>query len=117
VKKIVIACAGRKQEQGGYFETFDRRKVKFVSRPDYVPESKREDLLFFRPDDPSLDDPRKSWRDLVEDYNKTPDRYSFDLYPAYLLYTPPIYVKLVAHFKKENVLILSAGWGLIRSDF
>ncbi len=116
MKKIVIGCAGSKQ--GGYFETFDRRKVKFVARPKCVPEIERNDFLFARPDDPSLDCPGKTWRDLVQAYNATEkDRNPFGLSHAYRLYTPPIYTKLVDRFKKENVFILSAGWGLIASNF
>ena len=39
------------------------------------------------------------------------------LLQAFQLYKPPIYRKLVNEYDIKNVFILSAGWGLIRSDF
>lgn len=41
----------------------------------------------------------------------------FKLLQAYKLYKPKIYTQLVEVFGKDNVYILSAGWGLIRASF
>ena len=66
-----------------------------------------------------------TWRQKLDDYNQ---RYQhtgenpWRLLPASRLYTPKepysnIYSKLVERFRPENVYILSAGWGLIGSNF
>src|SRR5947209_15460013 len=41
----------------------------------------------------------------------------YGLHPAFRLYSNPCYAALVARVGTGDVLILSACWGLIRSDF
>jgi hypothetical protein len=111
--KIVIQCAASKEGEAGYFMS-DGQQIKFVGQPHQAPSD--ADYLFARPDDPS-DEAGKTWRDLVADYNAAPDKNRFGLFPAYRLYSNPTYRTLVERHGVENVYILSAGWGLIRSDF
>jgi len=114
--RVVIQCAGDKHE-GGYFRAPDGHTVKFVARAELVPASERNADLVARPDDSACDG--HTWRDLVRDYNVKAE-YAGNpsgLWPAYRLYRNAVYVRLVERFGAENVFILSAGWGLIRSDF
>lgn len=101
--KIIIQCAGSKNA-GGYWQTKEGRLVLFVANP------QKADHAF--PDDPHF-----SWRKLLVDYNKCPDKNPFNLYHAHELYRHNIYNKLVSKLGVDNVYILSAGWGLIKSDF
>jgi hypothetical protein len=114
--KVVIACAGSKR--GNYFQTTNGANVNFVAEP-------RQGQMEARPDDPS-DHPGKSWRDCLEDYNASyvgTGQNPLGLSAAYQLYSPNsrlygnIYKQLVIKFRTLNVFILSAGWGLIRSDY
>ena len=50
-------------------------------------------------------------------YNANPSNKPLGLLPAWRLYTPSAYKLLVDHYGRDRVYILSAGWGLIRSDF
>jgi len=112
--KIVIQCAGRKNPDAGYFLTSGGEPVCFVADPEAVPTNKN--LIYARPDDQS--DKGQSWRELLLDYNSRQRKINpFGLYPAYQLYSNKTYEGLVGKFGIENVYILSAGWGLIRSDF
>jgi len=72
-------------------------------------------IRYARPDDAS--DQGVSWRSLIWDYNKARARNPLKLYPAYRLYIDDAYGALVKQFGITNTFILSAGWGLIRSDF
>lgn len=49
-------------------------------------------------------------------YNDNNDNY-LRLQPAYKLYDNEIYRSLVTKYGIERIYILSAGWGIIRSDF
>ncbi|MFZ5452606.1 MAG: hypothetical protein ACOZF2_12185 [Thermodesulfobacteriota bacterium] len=110
--KIVIQCAGRKNDEG-YWQTKEGKNVMFVAHPEV--NSPAFDGLYAFPD--HISDQNTSWRELVWDYNRHPNHNYFNLYPAYLLYKNPAYHNLVSNFGVDNVYILSAGWGLIRSDF
>jgi len=70
-----------------------------------------------RPDD-AIDEQGRTWRDEVILLNRS-GRCVVDmrLRKAEELYERPIYRRLVAEFDVENVYVLSAGWGLIRSDY
>jgi hypothetical protein len=113
--RVVIQCAGSKRE-GGYFRARDDRPVKFVAHPERVSATERAGYILARPDDLASDG--RSWRALVLDYNA--GAASRDnpagLFEASRLYEPSAYSLLVERFSPENVFILSAGWGLIRSD-
>jgi len=110
--KVVIQCAGGKDPAAGYMADSAGQKVKFVAHPEKAPVSK--DLLYARPDD--LAPGGTSWRSLLLEYNERSDN-PFGLYEAYRLYANPAYRALVNAYGVEKVLILSAGWGLIRASF
>jgi hypothetical protein len=110
---VIIQCAGRKQRHAGHLVTTQGTPVLFVASPDSSGE--RRGRHFARPDDVS--DTRKTWRQLLWEYNQTPQINPLGLLPAYQLYQNPIYARLVERFGIDKVFILSAGWGLIRADF
>jgi hypothetical protein len=58
-----------------------------------------------------------SWREQLRKYNEKQSINPLGLLPAYQLYENTTYDSLVNRFGIENVYILSAGWGLIPSDF
>lgn len=113
--KIVIACAGSKAGNAGYMKTADRRCVNFVGNPAKVM-SREPGFCYARPDCGAKGG--KTWREKLVAYNKScKDENPFGLLQAYKLYKPKIYTQLVEVFGKDNVYILSAGWGLIRASF
>src|SRR5690606_6785711 len=97
-----------------YFQSATGKRVTFVAHPELAPAGKA--CLAGHPDDAS-DQSGRSWRELVAAYNGRPGNNPLGLYPAYRLYTNGIYRALVDRYGVENVYVLSAGWGLIRSDF
>jgi len=111
--KIIMQCAGSKQPDG-FFRTAGGRKVFFVARPEKAPHNSC--YIHARPDDPS-DIKGKTWRQKLSEYNEAAHQNPLHLYPAYQLYLNEIYQRLVERFGIANVFILSAGWGLLRSDF
>ncbi len=115
--KIVIACAGKKAEDAGYWTTEGGKTVKFIGNP--TEEQNVDGCIYARPDD--IDEKsRKTWRELLLEYNcqwRGKDDNLKSLLPAYRLYSNSIYRALVVKYGVEQVFILSAGWGLIRSDF
>jgi len=118
--KIVIRCAKRKRDEG-YWQTKESKPVLFVAHPELNPDVRNFDGLYDFPDAVS-DHPNDTWRKLLSDYNKPPTHNPFNLHRAYDLYKPKppytdLYRGLVTKFGVDNVYILSAGWGLIRSDF
>lgn len=112
--KIVIQCAASKNPEAGHFRTARDGQILFVAHPDRAPQV--GGLVHAHPDETS-DQPGKTWRQLVGDYNARPGNNPFGLYPAYRLYANETYRTLVACYGAEQVYILSAGWGLIRADF
>jgi hypothetical protein len=108
--KIVIQCAARKDPNAGTLRNPAGKRVLFVAHPEKAP----QDAGIARPDD-VIDG--KSWRDLLLEYDANPEGNPLGLLPAYQLYAEPSYGALARHFGRESVYILSAGWGLIRSDF
>ncbi len=110
--KIVIQCAASKVPDAGTLTDDRARPVLFVARPDFAPPS--ETCIYARPDDPARHG--QTWRDLLVDYNATGEN-RFGLLPAYRLYRPEVYRQLVNRYGVDNILVLSAGWGLIRADF
>ena len=112
--RIVIQCAASKHPEAGYFRTVDGKPIEFVAHPRYA--SRLESRTFAHPDDLAAAD-ADTWRKLVADYNSSAAENPLDLFPAHRLYLNPAYGALVNKFGEKNVYILSAGWGLIRSDF
>ena len=113
--KIVIQCAGTKNAQrpGSGFHASDGRLVKFVADPKDAPSISQ--YAYVRPDD--LSDGHHTWRERLLEYNKEANSNSLGLLPAYRLYARKVYEDLVGKFGTNQVFILSAGWGLIASDF
>ncbi len=109
--KIVIQCAGSKYVNAGRLTTISGEEVHFVAHPErYTQQDK-----CYKPDD-IREGTSSTWREYLELYNhkgSNPDQ----LYKAGDLYKAPIYRALMRKFGANNVFILSAGWGLIRSDY
>ncbi|WP_076792858.1 hypothetical protein [Chlorobium sp. KB01] len=113
--KIVLQCAGRKNPQlaGSGFRTNDGRLVKFIANLGGAPIN--DQYIYARPDD--LSDCQYSWRERLMEINKDAESNPLRLLPAFRLYKPKVYENLVNKFGVKQVYILSAGWGLIASDF
>lgn len=112
--RVVIQCAGSKQPAAGSFRTADGRRVVFVAHPALAPRA--DETHYAHPDDLS-DREGQTWRELVADENRRPGVAPSPFYPAGLLYTPAAYRTLQERVGAERLFILSAGWGLVRSDF
>ena len=110
--KVVIQCSATKDDRAGTF-TVNGQRVKFVAHPER--HHGDSSYLLSRPDD-AIPSKSISWRDHLLTYNGHGDNPDH-LLPAGSLYSPPIYRKLLNRFGAESLFILSAGWGLIRSDF
>lgn len=109
--KIVIQCCATKYRAAGSF-TSEGRRVKFVADPKLYPPTSTD--VGFRPDD-RMPSSSMTWREHLLSYNRqgdNPDR----LLQAGKLYRPPAYRKLDS-IEAEDLYILSAGWGLVRSAF
>ena len=109
---VVIQCAASKASKAAHLVTADGEPVNFVAHPEIAP---KDNGLYLRPDDDA--GKGKSWREVLLAYNREPRCNPLGLLPAYRLYENPVYTRLVDKLGIENVYILSAGWGLIRSDF
>ena len=110
---IVIQCAATKSPGAGRMRSPSGKPVCFVANPQGAPSDSSFD--YARPDDAS--DSGMSWRQDLEKYNREPGSNPWGLFPVYQLYKHKIYGKLVDRFGPKKVFILSAGWGLIRSDY
>ncbi len=110
---VVIQCAKSKRDHAGHLVNNAGRKVLFVARPEEA--SACEGYIFARPDDD--DGTGVSWRNQLLEYNKNSNSNPLGLLPAVELYKHPIYEHLARHYGRENLYILSAGWGLIAADF
>ena len=111
--KIVIQCAGTKHNCGSFVND-KGKEVVFVAQPTLCEDS--EFYSFQKPDD--LTSNGKSWRDKLIDYNLNEyNTNPLNFLKAYELYRPSAYKKLIDFLGEENVYILSAGWGLVRSDY
>lgn len=116
---VVISCAGSKDANAGRLQTPDGNQVEFVAHPQLMQESRIDpNLVYASPDDQSGFG--VTWREKLEEYNEEFRRTGsnpHDLLPAFQLYKNRVYRDLPGKFKPENVFILSAGWGLIQSDY
>lgn len=110
---VVIQCAAGKNPAAGSLRRSDGKKVLFVARPKIAPAD--ADYEYARPDD--IADTGRSWRDELHNYNAYPNDNPLGLLPAWRLYRNKIYKRLKERFGLDRLYILSAGWGLIRSDF
>lgn len=109
---VVIQCAGSKAHYAPSLQTPDRRQVRFVARPD---KAKDDGEHYARPDDKAEDG--KTWQEKLLDYNRVGAGNPLGLLTAASLYRPGIYKSLSDELPPSRLFILSAGWGLIRSDF
>lgn len=103
----VIQCAGSKQPDTGYSVTRSGEQLRFIARPEIAPHSER--YRHVHPDG-------HTWLEEVLAYNGCSDN-PLRLHAAWELYEPAAFRRLVSHLGVENVYVLSAGWGLVRSDF
>ena len=110
---VVIQCAATKRPNAGHLCTPDGKSVMFVARPDLAPSDSSR--LYAHPDDDC--GTGSSWRHVLESYNTNPGTNPLGLLPAWELYCPPTYQLLMERFGIDHLYVLSAGWGLIRSDF
>lgn len=109
---VVIQCAATKVANAGHLVMADGKLVTFVAHPEIAP---KDGKLYARPDDDAGES--RSWREVLIAYNREPRGNPLGLLPAYCLYKNAVYGRLVDKLGIDNVYILSAGWGLIRSDF
>jgi hypothetical protein len=112
--RVVIQCAGRKHRDAGRLRSASGEEVIFVARPECcqsVPSFSR----YCKPDD-VVGPGRGTWRDVLKVYNQE-GQNPYNLRRAADLYKHKVYRALVDVLGWKNVFILSAGWGLIRSDF
>ena len=113
----VIACAGTKAASRGHLTLENGQRVRFVADPREAPRS--ASITYQRPDHFARSG--QSWRDVLVEYNRAPERNPLGLLPAWRLYepraAPRIYSDLVEAYGLENVFILSAGWGLVAAGF
>lgn len=113
MNKIIIQCSAKKNGKLWSVSGLDGIQVKLVSHPNSCKVT--PGIKLFRPDD-VVPDSSMTWREYLNDYNKrknNPDH----LMCAGDLYQDKTYRILVNRFGWDNTYILSAGWGLIRSDF
>jgi len=110
---VVMQCAAGKQNHAGHMQMPDGRNVMFVANPHLSPLN--DNLVYARPDD--LAPSGKSWREKLLDYNRDMRVNSLGLLPAWKLYRNSTYRILADRIGQDRLYILSAGWGLIRSDF
>lgn len=110
---VVIQCAASKRTDAGHLVTCSGKPVEFVGSPNMAP--RRSDRVYARPDDFREDG--TPWRKVLQTYNENPGDNALRLCRAFELYKAETYRRLVECFNIKSVYILSAGWGLIRSDF
>lgn len=110
---VVVQCAARKREEAGFMRTTDGGPVLFVADPSSAPISSTH--RYARPDDIRLNG--QSWRDLLLEYNLQTGENPLKLLRAIDLYSNPTYLRLASEVGITKTYVLSAGWGLIRSDF
>ena len=112
---FVIQCAGDKNRQAGSMVRTDGSPVMFVAKPDEMPDHHHPGYAYAHPDD--ISESGESWRSRLLDYNRNPGRNRLGLLPAWQLYRNPVYSRLAGTYGSDRVYILSAGWGLINSEF
>jgi hypothetical protein len=110
---VVIQCAPTKRNDAGHLLSASGKPVVFVAEPKLAPVNHR--FEYARPDD--LANEHRSWREVLSQYNREQPDNPLGLSPACQLYKHRVYQRLFEQLRRESVYILSAGWGLIRSDF
>ncbi len=110
---VVIQGGEDKVASAGHMVLPDGRPVVFVAEPGVAPSD--PGTAYRRPDDRA--DGIQTFRDALVAYNGTPEDNPLGLLPAWRLYEDDAYRTLAEGVEPENLFILSAGWGLIESDF
>jgi len=110
--KVVIQCCATKDARAGSFAV-EGRPVTFAAHPELHPQAGVEPV--FRPDDLNPGS-GMTWREHVVAYNESGGSPN-GLLSAGSLYSPPAYRSLLQAVGRENLFILSAGWGLVRADY
>ncbi|MYB37262.1 MAG: hypothetical protein F4Y26_07755 [Gammaproteobacteria bacterium] len=110
---VVIQGGEEKVADAGCMVLPDGRRVVFVAEPGVAPSE--PETAFRRPDDRA--DGIQTFRDALVVYNGTPEDNPLGLLPAWRLYEDDAYRTLAEGLEPDNLFILSAGWGLIESDF
>ena len=110
---VVIQGGEDKVASAGHMVLPDGRPVVFVAEPGVAPSD--PGMAYRRPDDRA--DGIQTFRDALVAYNGTPEDNPLGLLPAWRLYEDDAYRTLAEGVEPENLFILSAGWGLIESDF
>lgn len=98
--KIVISCSGSKN---GENLVYNNNKIIFVSSPN------EESKNHFNPDN-QIPNENRTWREYINSQENS------DLLESYKLYKPSIYNLLYDKYSTD-LYILSAGWGIISSEF
>jgi hypothetical protein len=88
---VVIQCAASKRPDAGRLVTASGKHVEFVANPHTTPPDPYR--VYARPDD--LSENGMSWRQVLLNYNESPDGNPLNLLPAYLLYENKVYGRLV----------------------
>ena len=112
---FVIQCAGSKRHGAGSLTRGDGSPVMFVAKPAEMPDHHHPEYVYAHPDD--ISEYGESWRRRLLDYNENPGSNPLGLLPAWQLYLNPAYSRLVETYGPDRVYVLSAGWGLINSEF
>ena len=110
---VVIQCAATKTPNAGCLQRRDGKNVVFVANPECAPTGTA--CVYARPDD--VTDTGSSWRDELRKYNASSHDNPLRLLPAWQLYQNKTYKLLAECYGLDSLYILSAGWGLIRSEF
>jgi hypothetical protein len=110
---VVIQCASAKHPHAPGFSLRDGRRVGFVAHPECS--LAIASVHWAHPDDRS-ELPGMTWRQVLVRNNEL-EGNPRGLLPAWRLYQPHAYERLVATFGPKRVFILSAGWGLVRSSY
>jgi hypothetical protein len=111
--KVIIQCAAKKQTDAGTMRTPDGSKVRFRAHPNEANPPPGE--CYAHPDD--VCHTGRTWREELLTYNADPGDNPLELLPAWQLYANPAYRALEECGKVDELLILSAGWGLIPASF
>lgn len=112
---LVMQCAKSKRD-GGWFQAKDGKALVFVADPTMAPVA--PGTCPVHPD--SEDEDGFAWRKRVLDYNRAhaaTGANPFNLHAAGELYLNPAYGKVAHAVPAKNFYILSACWGMVRSDF
>ena len=109
---VVIQCAASKHPHAGRMRTASGTSVEFVADPESTPPA--PGVIHARPDELAGE---RSWRQLLTEYNSQPANNPLGLLPAYKLYENDAYCRLADRFGLASLFILSAGWGLLSSEF